>query len=125
MKNKIHTIWKFGICFFESEYQLENFNTYNISSGSELYCGEIEKIPAEISQLVCELHPDFGKYYEAAMMPLYKTYDNKRGTESSKWAIESLKSPAERQCDMPYIAIWIIEEGLLDNISVTFKKHLK
>lgn len=110
MITPIKTIWKYGIVFSDSKEELDQF-ARNTDSKTKVWCGEIDRLPKKHADEVAEIHPNFEKYYEAAMMPLYKTYGkNKKGTEYSTYAIETLKSGKENEIDLPYVFIWKIME---------------
>jgi hypothetical protein len=108
MLSKVKTIWKYGIVFGETKRDIEKFER---EVDTVIWRGELEKMPDSYAKTVVEIHPNFEKYYAAAMMPLYKTYGkNKKGTENPRYAIESLKQGKENQIEMPYILIWKIIE---------------
>lgn len=99
---RIHTIHHFGISFGFGDNISEHLD---IESDSIVYEGLIDKMPQKVAKKVAEIHPLYGKYYEMAMMPLYKTYGKKKsGTESPKYSIATLRGKKEAECD--YIVIW-------------------
>ena len=105
MITKIKTIWKYGILFSDNITEFEDFP---VEDNKIIYQGEIDELPDDIAKTVAEIHPEFKDYYIHAMMPLYKTYSSKRGTENPSYAIESLKSKSESEIDLPYIMIFKI-----------------
>jgi len=106
MVSKIKTIWKYGIVFGETQ---DDIDTFEREIEKVIWKGKITKIPDSIAKTVVEIHPNFEKYYAAAMMPLYKTYGKyKKGTENPKFAIKTLKTSKENQMELPYILIWKI-----------------
>ena len=111
MATKLKTIGHYGIMFFQTEQGIKTFS-YGIEDKSIHYEGTIEDMPRKKAVKIAEIHPNFEKYYNAAMMPLFKGYDKnlRGGTEDPVMALESLKTAKESQIDMPYIFIWKILE---------------
>lgn len=106
MISKVKTIGHYGIIFAETWHELEHVS-WDID-GKPYYMGELDRMTYKKASKIAEIHPDFQKYYEMAMMPLFKTYSFKGGTESPKKAIETLKTKKESEIDMPYVIIWKI-----------------
>lgn len=103
---KFKTIHHYGIAFFWSEYAL---NSASMEVDNIFFQGEISKLSREKARLIAEIHPNCIKYYEQAMMPLFKGYGRfSSGTENPVLAIESLKTKKESEIDLPYILIWRI-----------------
>lgn len=109
-KHKIHTIHHFGLAFFEHEdHALDRFTEFEYPQESSIvFEGFIEDIPREVAQKVAEVHPNYQNYYEMAMMPLYKTYSFRSGTENPVLAIETRRFKKERDEDLRYVIIWDI-----------------
>lgn len=113
-KQKIHTIWQFGIAFFENKWDMDNFHCHDI-----VYQGIVDEMPRDVASGIAEIHPGFQEYFEMAMMPLYKLYrdsygkayriDNKdKGTESPVQAIKSKRGPKE--LDHDFVIVWRVVE---------------
>lgn len=101
---KFKTIHHYGIAFFWSEESLEKAA---MEVDHIFFQGEISELSEEKAQLIAEIHPSCIKYYEQAMMPLFKGYGRfSSGTEDPILAIESLKTKKESKMDLPYILIW-------------------
>jgi len=108
MRSTVKTIWKYGIIFADSQYEL---NQYEHECNNVIYSGPFSKLKDDVAQQIVEIHPNFEKYYGFAGMPLYKTYGGlygKKGTESPKISLKSLKTKKEHSIGMPYILIWQI-----------------
>jgi hypothetical protein len=105
MITKTKTIWKYGIVFGDSK---DAFDRFDFSYSSILYEGLVKRIPIKLAEKVAEIHPKFNEYYQMAMMPLYKTYSHKKGSENPVVAIETLKTKKEKAMNLPYILIWDI-----------------
>jgi len=108
MASKLKTIGHYGIKFFESEHEMNDYDRQ--IEGEPYYSGEIQNMTYKKAIRIAEVHPNCMKYWEYAMMPLFKGYDKntRGGTESPTKAIESLKTKGESGIDMPYIIIWKI-----------------
>lgn len=108
---KVKTIGHYGIAFFEHTYEMEY--AIDINEISDIfYKGEISELPYEKACKVAQIHPSAPKYYEMAMMPLFKGEGNlSKGTENPVMALESLKTKGQTEKDMPYILIWRMYGG--------------
>lgn len=101
---KIKTIWHYAFCFFESIWDLQDASS---DVDDIVYAGEIYLLNYEDAAKVAQIHPNFQKYYDAAMMPLFQGKGKLlSGTECPIKAIESYKTKSESEKDMPYILIW-------------------
>lgn len=102
------TIWHYAIAFFETKGEMELANINDVA-GKPFYMGEIAKLSYQEACKIAQIHPRALAYYEAAMMPLFQGQGKLRsGTESPVRALESLKTKAQREKNMPYILIWRI-----------------
>jgi hypothetical protein len=105
MLSKIKTIWKYGILFADSYDEVER--EASRSDAPTIYRGPLETMSDAVAQTIVEIHPDYEEYFEAAMMPLYKTYGkNKTGTEDAKLSLKTLRLKSEEK--MNFIFIWKI-----------------
>jgi hypothetical protein len=109
MITPIKTIWKYGIVFATTKEEIEKYARE--TDAKTIWCGEVLMTPLSIAETVAEIHPNFEKYYDKAMMILYKTYNTiKGGTEDARIALISLKTEKEihGKEQLPYIFIWKI-----------------
>lgn len=114
---KINTIGHYAFAFFESKEDIIQFDL-----GTEPYfSGKIDDLTDEIATKIAQIHPNYWKYYEATMMPLFQGKGRlSTGTESPVMALASYK--AKKETHMSYILIWKIlkdEPTSLFSISTT------
>ena len=99
---KIKTIGHYAFIFCATEEDLndEYMKTYDC-----FYKGKIKDLKYEDASKIAQIHPKAPEYYELAMMPLFQGKGKiMKGTESPVLALESYKSPKEK--NMKYILIW-------------------
>jgi len=101
-ENKMHTIGKIGIIFKD-----EPFNYFDVDDDSVLYEGNLSNLPNDVAEDVAEYDEKCLEYYQNAMMPLYKTYRPKGGSEDPRFAIASKR--AKKESDFEYVMIWKID----------------
>ena len=109
----IHTIWKYVIVFGNSKDECRKKLLVDFDA-EYLYIGNVKSIPRVVSEQVAEIHPNYQKYYNLTMMPLYKHYKYKSGTESPILSILSKMNKKEE--NSKYIAILKLdcdENGIL------------
>jgi hypothetical protein len=93
------------VCLFKSEDDLNL--TYLEISNELFYKGKIEDLTYEKASKIAQIHPNCTKYYENAMMPLFKGKGKfSSGTENPILALESYKT--KNEIDIPYMMIWKI-----------------
>lgn len=108
-ESKVFTIWKYGIQFYSTKQALWSNSYY----GEDIYSGLCNRIPRKLAEDIAEIAPTYEKYFQDAMMPLYKWYGKSgRGTESPAASIESLvrKSLLDKR-KFKYVKIWKVLEG--------------
>lgn len=105
---KFRTIWHYAIAFFE-EYDDMFYYSINNIDGEPYYEGLISDLTYDIAKHIAPIHENCLKYYEDAMMPLFKGEGKlRRGTENPVMALESFKNKKQKEGDYPYVIIWKI-----------------
>lgn len=105
---KFRTIWHYAIAFFENEDDLYDYNLKNIN-GNPYYIGKISDLSYDIAKNIAPIHENCLKYYEYAMMLLFRGEGKLRsGTENPVMALESFKSKKEKEGNYSYVIIWKI-----------------
>jgi hypothetical protein len=108
MKARKNTIWHYGFIFFEDAYDMDLFISES-NPNKIFFAGEIEDLTYKKAAKVAQIHPNFEKYCEFAMMPLFQGKGKtKSGTECPIMALESYKTKLEYEKGMSYILIWKI-----------------
>jgi hypothetical protein len=96
---KITTHGQVGLAWFEDKQESLDFNI-----SQPIWQGNRDKIPHKVAEKVATIHPNYLKYYEYAIMPLYKAF-GQGGTENPVMALLD-KVPEKYQ----YVIIYNIRE---------------
>ncbi len=103
----IHTIWKYAMCFGTSQEHCERQLGDKEYPEDVLYEGAVDKIPRDLAEEICEIHPNAFKYYKEHLMALYKGYGSlKTGTENPIGAIGSRRTAREIGEEHNHVVIW-------------------
>lgn len=98
---KIKTIGHYAFAFFESKEDIIKFDLVS----KPYFSGKIDDLTYETAAEIAQIHPNYRKYYEASMMPLFQGKGRLfTGTESPVMALISYKT--KKELHMPYILIW-------------------
>ena len=93
--SKQYTIWHFGVMFYNAAGFADIQSTPWELPDDILFKGHLDEMPNSVAESVAEIHPNAPKYFESAMMPLFRGYSTAthfKGTESAKLAIKTRMS---------------------------------